>query len=59
MAMLIESSGHPDRWLVELFADEVVPLMAGPGARRRASLEAARNRARHVKRKRKPKRRRR
>ncbi|GAB3650219.1 hypothetical protein [Glycomyces tarimensis] len=61
LVALITESGHPDRWLVELFADEVAPLLAGPQARRRAGLEAARDRAKHVKRKKKkrPKRRRR
>ncbi|WP_205327371.1 hypothetical protein [Glycomyces sp. YM15] len=59
MARLIAESGHPDQWLVDLFAAEIVPLMAGPGARRRAGLEDARNRAKHLKRKKKrPKRRR-
>lgn len=60
MTALIAESDHPDRWLVELFTEEVVPRLGGPGARRRASLEAARDRARHVKRgrKKRPKRRR-
>ncbi|WP_156926032.1 hypothetical protein [Glycomyces arizonensis] len=60
MAALIAESGHPDRWLTGLFAEEAAPLLAGPGDRRRAGLEAARDRARHAKRRKKrPKKRRR
>lgn len=58
MAAMIAESGHPDRWLVDLFAEEVAPVLLGPGTRRRASLAEARNRSKHVKRRRKPKRRR-
>jgi hypothetical protein len=59
MAAMIAESGHPDRWLVDLFAEEVAPILLGPGTRRRTSLAEARSRSKHVKRRRKPKRRRR
>jgi hypothetical protein len=58
MAAMIAESGHPDRWLVDLFAEEVAPVLLSHGSRRRTSLAEARNRSKHVKRRRKPKRRR-